>query len=63
MTIGVDEYKCAQCNGVFKLVRDENWSEEKAREECLQTFKRPSTDSDMVVVCDDCYKEILKVNN
>lgn len=47
-------YRCDFCNGVFNLVRNENWSEEKAKAEFHQYF--PNAKWEMrEVVCDDCW--------
>lgn len=50
-------YQCAMCGEIYKLVRDETWSEEKAQAELEQNF--PGFDkSDCARVCDDCYNHI-----
>jgi len=56
-----DEYKCSSCLEVFKLVRDENWSNEHAVEEFENSFGRKKTEDD-AIVCDDCYKKIMAFN-
>lgn len=50
-----DEYQCAWCGDIFKLVRDETWSVEKAEEEYKKTFPNASL-KNRDVVCDDCWK-------
>lgn len=51
------EYKCAFCGGIFNLVRDETWNEEKANEEYRKTFPNSSMEN-RDIVCDDCWKKV-----
>ena len=48
-----NEYKCENCNGVFK----KGWTDEEAEKESLETFG--ITKDQGAVVCDDCYNEIM----
>ncbi len=50
-------FTCAGCRGTF----DQIWSDEEARAEELATFGVPHR-ADDVVVCDDCYKELLQAD-
>lgn len=53
----LDEYQCAWCKGIFKLVRDETWLEEKANKEYDELFPGSSYEN-RDVVCDDCWQEV-----
>ena len=50
----MSEYKCKICEGVF----ESDWTEEEARQEEKDTFG--VNDPNGVVVCDDCYKAVMK---
>lgn len=50
-------YVCAACGGTFEI--SENWSDEQAHQEAVQTFGRDGHAAGMVVVCDDCYYLIM----
>jgi DNA-directed RNA polymerase subunit RPC12/RpoP len=50
-----DEYQCAFCKGIFKLIRDNGWNEDKANEEYKKLFPNSSM-KDRDVVCDDCWQ-------
>jgi len=52
-----DEYECAFCHGIFKLVRNETWSDEKAMKEYKEKFPYSNTE-DIEIVCDDCWQII-----
>jgi DNA-directed RNA polymerase subunit RPC12/RpoP len=52
-----DEYECAWCHGIFKLIRDETWSEEKANEEYIENFPYSSME-DREVVCEECWQVV-----
>lgn len=52
-----EKYKCANCGGEFEKV--ENWTEEEAQKERAQNGWGDMPDKEMVIVCDDCYKEIM----
>ena len=54
------KYKCAYCDGVFKLQRDAEWSDEKAWEEHDKNFPGESHDT-VARVCDDCYKRMTEI--
>lgn len=52
-----DTFTCSICHEKFKFIRDETWSEEKAKEEYKQMF--PNSDWEYrIVVCDDCWNQI-----
>jgi len=53
--INDSEYECDFCHGIFNLVRDETWSNEKADEEYKKTFPKSSMNN-REIVCDDCWK-------
>lgn len=50
-----NEYQCSECGEVY----ENGWTEEEAREEALKNFGKDDV-SNMAVVCDDCYNEIIK---
>jgi len=50
------EYICAMCGETFGLVRNEEWSDEKAQQEAVKEFGYYA--SNMVRVCDDCWNRI-----
>ncbi len=52
-----NEYQCAWCGGIFELVRNEEWSAEKAEEEYAILFPHSSKEN-RDVVCDDCWNEV-----
>jgi DNA-directed RNA polymerase subunit RPC12/RpoP len=52
-----NEYKCAWCGGIFELVRNEEWNNEKADEEYKKLFPHSSMENRQVV-CDDCWQEV-----
>jgi DNA-directed RNA polymerase subunit RPC12/RpoP len=49
-------YVCASCGGRFLYGRPD----EDALAEALRDFGKRSTDPDMVLVCDDCYAQIMR---
>lgn len=55
-----NEYQCALCKGIFQLVRDETWSQEKADKEYKKTFPNSSM-KNRDVVCDDCWKLVRPI--
>jgi hypothetical protein len=48
-------HTCAQCGGVFTSER----SDEEAHAEAMRDFGKDGRQPGMVVVCDDCYREIV----
>lgn len=56
--MSANQYQCANCHGVFKLVRDETWSDEKARQELKDNFGNVSV-QECDRVCDDCYQKFM----
>lgn len=57
-----NEYKCAMCNGIFELVRNEGWGDEKAEEEYKRLFPNgPMENRD--IVCDDCWQLVRPDRN
>lgn len=52
-----NEYKCAWCGGIFQLVRNGDWNQEKAEEEYKKLFPNASYENRQVV-CDDCWQEV-----
>jgi len=50
-----NEYICDYCKGVFEF----GWSEEEAEEELKKNFGDIQKD-ECVLVCDDCYKELMR---
>lgn len=53
-------YTCEECGGVFDMVDNEEWSDERAHEEALQQFGKDGHDPTMAIVCDDCYRRIME---
>lgn len=50
-----DTFTCAMCKGTY----EKGWSDEEAEAELGETFEGFTPD-ECEVVCDDCYKEIMK---
>lgn len=60
--INDNEYECAVCGGVFTIVRDETWSDEKAKSEFDNLFPDSKFDKEkMDVVCDDCWQLVKPI--
>lgn len=55
------EYQCDLCGGVFGLVIDETWNENKANQEYKEVFPGCSPFKRQVV-CDDCWKIVKPFN-
>lgn len=51
-----EEYKCAYCGEIYAKVNDDNWSDDKAMQECADKFGPAFQQQDCDIVCDDCYK-------
>jgi hypothetical protein len=49
-------YTCGACGGTFST--SPSWTDDQARAEALARFGK--MDPTMAVVCDDCYRDILK---
>lgn len=49
------EFKCACCGGEF----EKGWSDEEALAEAKTQFTQVEL-SDKAVVCDDCYKNLMR---
>ena len=53
-----NEYKCAECNGIF--VR--GITEEETREQYKKEFPNETFNADTcVLICDDCYQDLMKI--
>lgn len=52
-------YRCAQCEEIWKKEISDEWSDEKAKEEYKKNFPE-LPDVEKVLICDDCYQEIMK---
>lgn len=50
-----EKYKCAQCGGVF----EKGWTDEDAEREREGNGWKSMPDSEMAVVCDDCYQKLF----
>lgn len=50
-----NEFKCASCLEVFEKA----WTYEEAKAEQIENGWGNCSDEDMVVVCDDCYKQLM----
>lgn len=48
-----NQYQCENCGGIFEKVR----SDEEAQAEAEQEFPG---ETDLAIVCDECYKEIMR---
>lgn len=53
------EYECQKRRGVFLKVSDDTWSDEAAEAEWQTNFPGHPED-DKAIVCDDCYRAIMK---
>ncbi len=53
MNTTIENFICAQCDELY----NKGWSDEEAKAEATVRF---SGVSDLVLVCDDCYKEIMQ---
>lgn len=56
-----NEYQCAKCKGIF----EKGWSDEEAIKEAEEKFPIESgfeAAHEMDIVCDDCYKELIAIN-
>ncbi len=56
-TLKANEYQCAQCGGIF----EKGWSDEEANKEAKEKFPNLKQ-LDSEIVCDDCYKELISIN-
>lgn len=56
------EYQCDCCHGIFQLVRNETWSEEKANEEYKKLFPNESIEN-REIVCNDCWEIVRPDRN
>jgi uncharacterized protein with PIN domain len=56
MNLNPNEYRCAECEGVF----EKGWSEEEAKAEAAKNRFDAFPQEEMVIVCDDCYKKIMR---
>ncbi len=54
-----EEYECALCHGTF----EKDWTDEEALAEYEATFTEEERQDVREVVCDDCYKKIMKWAN
>ena len=56
-----NEYKCANCGGIFKY----GWSEDEAKKEAEENFGKPvdKWNDKPLLICDDCYKKMLPSEN
>lgn len=51
-----ETYICAHCKGEFAETPD---GDERARDEAMELWGCDINDPDMVVVCDDCFKDFM----
>ncbi len=52
-----NEFKCASCNKIY----EKGWTDEENKKEFREHFCREVDETDELV-CDDCYKKIMAVN-
>lgn len=52
------EYECANCHAHFH----KEWTDEEAAQEFEQKFGRKPDPESEVLVCDDCYKILIGIN-
>ncbi len=55
-----EEYTCSVCKETYKKYNDEEWNDEKAKQELKDDFgedEEPEDDCD--IVCDDCYNDMV----
>lgn len=50
------EYKCDACGGIFDIINDDTWNENKREAEYEITFPGFSK-KNRGVICDDCWKK------
>ena len=51
-----DTYTCKNCKGTFQ----NGWTEEEAREEQKENGWGDKPDSEMVILCEDCYNKVME---
>ena len=51
-------YTCSRCHQIYEF--DDEWSEEDAKNEVIENGWGDIETKDMVIICDDCYKEIVE---
>ncbi len=53
--MNANEFKCAECNGVYK----KGWSDEEAAGEAKEIFGKAVEDwnDEAMVICDDCFQK------
>lgn len=49
-------YICEQCGKEY----EKGWSDEEAEKELKEMFGSHYTPEDCAIVCEDCYKELMK---
>lgn len=59
--IGPESYTCAQCGGTFE--KDPEWTDEDVLAEAEVHGFLYDPDPQNVVVCDDCFKQIMAAND
>lgn len=54
-------YVCAECGMSFGYVQD--WTDEDMLREARENGWDGNTDKVLVIVCDDCYKQLMEAKN
>ncbi len=50
-----NEYQCAICKGIFEC----GWTDEEAKAEADKNFGAERNHENDMVICDDCFKELM----
>lgn len=54
----IKNYQCEMCGSNEKCIWDDE-EKERAERELQENFQMNSTDNDVAIICDDCYKIVL----
>jgi 5-methylcytosine-specific restriction endonuclease McrA len=54
----IEQYQCASCGGIFEKGRTDDEANEEAND--IWGVENASENSDMVVICDDCFNRNTK---
>jgi hypothetical protein len=52
-------FKCENCNNTF----EKGWSDKEAKAEMKKNKFDKYPEDEMAIVCDDCYKKLMKIFN
>lgn len=56
MNLPDNKYQCDMCGGIFDLQHNEDWNEEKAKQEKESNFGDSVPIEECSQICDKCYK-------